>query len=56
MIPSFLHRVDNPERGGAWSDYFAGIAADLDRRAAELDAVPEPRPEVTLVDWTRTAS
>jgi thymidylate synthase ThyX len=51
VIPSFLHRVDNPERGGAWTEYFAGIATDLEGRAGELGVVPEPRPEVTLVDW-----
>jgi thymidylate synthase ThyX len=51
VIPSFLHRVDNPDRGGAWSEYFAGIAAGLERTAGELDTEAEARPEVTLVDW-----
>jgi len=51
VIPSFLHRVDNPERGAVWTRYFADIAADLDRRAAALGIEPEPRPEVILVDW-----
>jgi thymidylate synthase ThyX len=50
MIPAFMKRVDVPDRGGAWSAYFAAIAADLDERA---DALPPAidRPEVTLVDF-----
>jgi thymidylate synthase ThyX len=51
MIPSFLTRVDVPDRGGAWSDYLASISADLDARAAEIDPAIQERPEVTLVDW-----
>ncbi len=51
MIPSFLTRVDVPDRGGAWSDYLASVAADLESRAADLDLEPEGRPEVTLVEW-----
>jgi len=51
MIPSFLTRVDVPSRGGAWSDYLASVAADLESRAADLDLETQDRPEVTLVDW-----
>ncbi len=51
MIPSFVRRVDIAERGGVWSRYFADIAAALDTHAAALGEEPEPRPEVTLVDW-----
>ncbi|MGB5169018.1 MAG: FAD-dependent thymidylate synthase [Acidimicrobiia bacterium] len=51
MIPSFLTRVDLPDRGGAWSDYLASVAADLDAHAADLALSGEDRPEVTLVDW-----
>jgi thymidylate synthase ThyX len=51
MIPSFLTRVDLPDRGGAWSDYLASVAADLEERAAAIDLSPATRPEVTLVDW-----
>jgi len=51
VIPSFLKRVDVPDRGGAWSDYLASIAADLDQRAASIGLSPEPRDEVTLVEW-----
>ena len=51
VIPSFLKRVDVPDRGGAWSDYLASVAADLDERAATIGLAPEPRDEVTLVEW-----
>ena len=51
VIPSFLKRVDVPDRGGAWSDYLASVAADLDERAAAIGLSPEPRDEVTLVEW-----
>ncbi len=50
MIPAFMKRVDVPDRGGAWSAYFAAIAADLDQRADALPAATD-RPEVTLVDF-----
>ncbi len=50
MIPAFMKRVDVPDRGNAWSAYFAAIARDLDDRA-ELLPTPEARPEVTLVDF-----
>jgi thymidylate synthase ThyX len=53
LIPAFLTRVDLPDRGGAWTEYLgqakrstAGVASDL------LEGIePEPRPEVTLVDF-----
>lgn len=51
MIPSFLTRVDLPERGGKWSAYLASTAEDLEYRAADIDSDIEDRPEVTLVDW-----
>jgi thymidylate synthase ThyX len=51
MIPSFLTRVDVPERGGAWSKYLESVSADLDRRTDEVDLSIEDRPEVTLVEW-----
>ncbi|MEA2023660.1 MAG: FAD-dependent thymidylate synthase [Actinomycetota bacterium] len=51
MIPSFLTRVDVPDRGGAWSDYLASVAADLEERADALDLTPEDRPQVKLVEW-----
>jgi len=51
MIPSFLTRVDVPDRGGAWSDYLESVATELESRAADLDLEPEDRPEVRLVEW-----
>lgn len=51
MIPSFLTRVDVPDRGGAWSDYLAATTADLERSAATLRIDAAHRSEVTLVDW-----
>lgn len=51
VIPSFMKRVDVPERGGVWSAYFADIAAEMNAHAATFDASAEPRPEVTLVDF-----
>ena len=52
VIPAFLSRVDQPERGGRWSDYFAGIRKELDEIALDLAAVePEARDEVTLTDF-----
>ena len=51
MIPSFLTRVDVPERGGAWSKYLESVSADLDGRTDEVDLSIEDRPEVTLVEW-----
>jgi thymidylate synthase ThyX len=53
VIPAFLVRVDQPERGDRWSRYLAGardatadVAADLLR-----DIVPEARDEVILSDF-----
>ena len=53
VIPSFLRRVDVPERGGRWSEYLAATrtaTAQLVERW--LGDVPvEAMPSVTLVDW-----
>ncbi|MGH3441366.1 MAG: FAD-dependent thymidylate synthase [Nitriliruptorales bacterium] len=54
VIPSFLTRVDLPERGLAWSRYVARTAQET-RRLAEQTVgglAPEPAAEVTLVDWS----
>ena len=53
VIPAFLTRIDQPDRGGAWAQYLA------DTRSATADAAErllagaacEPRPEVTLTDF-----
>jgi thymidylate synthase ThyX len=53
VIPAFLTRVDLPDRGGAWTDYLRETKAQTRAVAADLLAgiEPEPRPEVTLVDF-----
>ncbi|HLU40851.1 MAG TPA: FAD-dependent thymidylate synthase [Microthrixaceae bacterium] len=55
VIPSFLRRVDLPDRGVAWSEYLASTRAAMEATAYELlagDEVTEPSaPSVTLVDW-----
>ncbi len=51
VIPAFMRRVDVPDRGGAWSGYLRATAAAVQEIAATVDAEPEPRPEVTLVEW-----
>jgi thymidylate synthase ThyX len=53
VIPSFLERLDRPERGGRWVRYLTETAeqtaALVDRLIGDTD--PEPRPEVSLTDW-----
>jgi thymidylate synthase ThyX len=53
VIPSFLRRVDLPDRGGAWSAYLADTRAAMEEVTAKLFAgtEPESRPAVTLVDF-----
>jgi len=53
VIPSFLKRVDRPDRGGRWSEYLKETRAATERVAQRLvaDATPEPRPEVVLTDY-----
>ena len=62
VIPSFLQRVDRPERGGAWSAYFERTRRDTARMVEELfpDLLemsdspadgPWGRPSVAMVDF-----
>ncbi len=62
VIPSFLQRVDRPDRGGAWSEYLLRTREDTGRLVGELfpDLVapadqlavgPSGRPSVDLVDF-----
>jgi thymidylate synthase ThyX len=53
VIPSFLRRVDLPDRGGAWAEYIATTRDDTSAVAARLFGHEEPMdaPAVTLVDW-----
>jgi len=53
VIPSFLKRVDLPDRGGRWSDY---LAENHDKTSFLVDDLfgalePDPVPEVSLVDF-----
>jgi thymidylate synthase ThyX len=52
VIPSFLKRVDLPDRGDRWSRYLANVARDVQHVADRLVTdPPEPRDNVTLTDW-----
>ncbi|HVE95160.1 MAG TPA: FAD-dependent thymidylate synthase [Acidimicrobiales bacterium] len=53
VIPSFLARVDLPDRGGVWSEYLGDTRAAMELMAEKLLGGDEPdeRPPVTLVDW-----
>ncbi|MFO7591386.1 MAG: FAD-dependent thymidylate synthase [Acidimicrobiia bacterium] len=53
VIPSFLTRVDRPDRGIAWSRYLEDTAAETEAVVAKMfcDETAEPRPAVTLTDF-----
>jgi thymidylate synthase ThyX len=53
VIPSFLRRVDLPDRGGRWSEYLAATREDTGALVGGLfGGLPvEPAAEVTLVDF-----
>ncbi len=53
VIPSFLRRVDLPERGGKWVDYLADTRESSGALVSNLlgDVPVEPSPEVALVDF-----
>ena len=53
VIPAFLVRVDQPDRGGAWTEYLANTKRETAALARVLtdDSAPEPRDEVTLTDF-----
>jgi thymidylate synthase ThyX len=53
VIPSFLRRVDVPDRGGAWSDYLAATREDTSGVVAVLFAGEEvaDASAVTLTEW-----
>jgi len=53
VIPSFLTRVDRPERGLAWSAYLERTRIETEAVVARVFAGerPEPRPSVTLTDF-----
>ena len=53
VIPSFLKRVDLPDRGGAWSAYLETNRKAMEHVAEGLmaSAAPAERPMVSLVDF-----
>ncbi len=51
VIPSFMKRVDVPERGGAWADYLATNVTAVRDMARGLAATPQTAPTVTLVEF-----
>ena len=53
VIPVFLQRVEQPSRGGAWTEYLRETRESMHALTAQLlaDEKPEDRPLVTLVDW-----
>jgi thymidylate synthase ThyX len=53
VIPAFLTRVDQPDRGGRWVEYLATTRRDLEHAAQPVlaNAAREGRPEVTLTEF-----
>ncbi|CAN5822405.1 FAD-dependent thymidylate synthase [soil metagenome] len=53
VIPAFLTRVDLPDRGGRWSNYFETNREGLSALASEMvgELAPAPSDEVTLTDF-----
>jgi thymidylate synthase ThyX len=53
VIPAFLLRVDQPERGGRWSTYLADVRHETEAIAARLTAgeTPGPHAEVELTEF-----
>jgi hypothetical protein len=55
VIPAFLTRVDQPERGGRWSAYLADARTRMEELARRIDAdapsSPSAEAEVALTDF-----
>jgi thymidylate synthase ThyX len=53
VIPSFVARVDRPDRGGVWSTYLARTRDDTAAAVSRVfaDDAPMPAAEVALVDF-----
>ena len=51
VIPSFMKRVDLPNRGGAWSEYMKENHNAMERIALSINSDPDPICEVSLVEW-----
>lgn len=52
VVPSFLRRLDQPDRGGAWADYLEQVRQGTEALVHDLlgDIPVEPAPSVTLVE------
>lgn len=55
VIPSFVRRVDVPERGGVWSDYFSDIRSEMEDISGRIGDEPDGVPEVQLTEWDADA-
>ncbi|GMQ98191.1 MAG: FAD-dependent thymidylate synthase [Acidimicrobiia bacterium] len=51
VIPSFMKRVDVPDRGGTWIRYFSDIATAMTEQATRITDSPGDGPTVQLVHW-----
>ena len=53
IIPAFLKRLDQPDRGGVWSEYLQSTRSAVAKVANDLlsGASPEEREEVSLVEF-----
>ncbi|MDH4119919.1 MAG: FAD-dependent thymidylate synthase [Acidimicrobiia bacterium] len=51
VIPSFLTRVDRPDRGLRWSSYLADNVVALTELVPEPGSVEDRGPSVELTDW-----
>jgi thymidylate synthase ThyX len=52
VIPAFLTRIDQPERGGRWVEYLATTRDTFEERIQSTVACPaEPADEVTLTEF-----
>ena len=49
VVPSFLRRVDQPDRGGRWSQYLSETSIDTHSVVHELFATEEIEPEESVV-------
>jgi len=53
LMPAFMTRIDQPDRGGRWIQYFKDTREAVERTAAPhlVNVEPEPADEVTLTDF-----
>ncbi len=49
VVPSFLRRVDQPDRGGRWSQYLSDTSIDTHHVVHDLFATEETEPEESVV-------